>query len=153
MTPAEALMALEDCCRELWDQVEAAQARTDPAGLLSHLFSGHSYRPGLDAALAAYSPRVEGAVAELRASLAGLPPEAAEALALRALELLLFYPRPGQLSQELVLVALEGKGEALLPCLGREARGELARRYRERTPPRRMLPNQKRLWKALSQDT
>ena len=68
----------------------------------------------------------------------------------QALELLLFYPRPGRLSEELVLVAFEGKGAALLPWLPAPVRAELAQRYRRRTPPGQMLPNQKKLWKALS---
>ena len=46
-------------------------------------------------------------------------------------------------------MAFEGKGAALLPWLPAPVRAALADRYRLRTPPRRMLPNQKKLWRAL----
>ena len=40
--------------------------------------------------------------------------------------------------------------DRLLPLLAPARRAELAERYRALTPPRKMLPNQKKLWKALS---
>ena len=52
-------------------------------------------------------------------------------------------PAPAGCQRELVLVAFEGKGAALLPWLPAPVRAELAQRYRRRTPPGQMLPNQK----------
>ena len=43
-----------------------------------------------------------------------------------------------------------GFAAPLLPFLAPARRAELAERYRALTPPRKMLPNQKKLWKALS---
>ena len=136
----------------LLEEVAGAEAQTDRNGLLSHIFSGHSYHPGLDGVLKTYGPALDAALEELLAALEGLSPETAAGPARQALELFLFYPRPGRMSEEMVLVAFEGKGEALLPWLPVPVRMELAERYRQRTPPGRMLPNQKKLWKALSRN-
>ena len=146
-----ALEALQARYAALLEEVLGAEAQTDRNGLLSHIFSGHSYHPGLDGVMQTYGPALDAALGELLAALETLPPEEAVEPARQALELLLFYPRPGRLSEELVLVAFEGKGAALLPWLPAPVRAELAQRYRRRTPPGQMLPNQKKLWKALSQ--
>ncbi len=145
-----ALEALRARYAALLEEVSGAEAQTDRNGLLSHIFSGHSYHPGLDGVMQTYGPALDAALGELLAALETLPPEEAVEPAQEALELLLFYPRPGRLSEELVLVAFEGKGAALLPWLPAPVRAKLAQRYRRRTPPGQMLPNQKKLWKALS---
>lgn len=152
MEPAQnALETLQARYAALLEEVLKAEAQTDRNGLLSHIFSGHSYHPGLDGVMQTYGPALDAALGELLAALEALTPEEAAEPARQALEILLFYPRPGRLSEELVLVAFEGKGEALLPWLPASARAELADRYRRRTPLGKMLPNQKKLWKALSQ--
>lgn len=150
MEPVQAaLEALQTRYAALLEAVAEAEAQTDRAGLIAHLFSGHSCHPGLDEALKTYGPALDGALEALLAALAALPPEEAAEPARQALELLLFYPKPRRMPEEMVLVAFEGKGEALLPWLPAPVRAALADRYRLRTPPRRMLPNQKKLWRAL----
>ena len=74
----------------------------------------------------------------------------AEELPAQALELMLLYPRPKDGATEFSLAAFEGFAAPLLPFLAPARRAELAERYRALTPPRKMLPNQKKLWKALS---
>lgn len=76
--------------------------------------------------------------------------EEADRLATQALELMLLYPRPKDGATEFSLAAFEGFAAPLLPFLAPARRAELAERYRALTPPRKMLPNQKKLWKALS---
>ena len=63
---------------------------------------------------------------------------------------MLLYPRPKDGATEFSLAAFEGFAAPLLPLLAPARRAELAERYRALTPPQKMLPNQKKLWKALS---
>ena len=89
-------------------------------------------------------------VEALKTRLAACPAEEADRLATQALELMLLYPRPKDGATEFSLAAFEGFAAPLLPFLAPARRAELAERYRALTPPRKMLPNQKKLWKALS---
>ena len=82
--------------------------------------------------------------------LAALPPEAADGFAAQVLELMLFYPQPADQHTAFSLLAFEGYAVPLVPHLAEKRRAEVAERYRKRNPPRRMLPNQKKLWRALT---
>ena len=106
--------------------------------------------PRVARALADFDPVVTGLTSTLAAMLADCPPEQADELASRALEIILFYPQIGDTTVDLSQTAFERRGEVLLPFLAPERRRALADRYRQRTPPRRMLPNQEKLWKALN---
>ena len=64
---------------------------------------------------------------------------------------MLFYPVPKDNTVAFSLSAFEGRAMALLPFLPPDKQREIASRYARRTTPRQMLPNQKKLWKALSQ--
>ena len=91
-----ALEALRARYAALLEEVSGAEAQTDRNGLLSHIFSGHSYHPGLDGVMQTYGPALDAALGELLAALETLPPEEAVEPAQEALELLLFYPRQGR---------------------------------------------------------
>ena len=77
-------------------------------------------------------------------------PEAADGFAAQVLELMLFYPQPADQHTAFSLLAFEGYAVPLVPHLAEKRRAEVAERYRKRNPPRRMLPNQKKLWRALT---
>ena len=79
-----------------------------------------------------------------------LPQEEADAFAVRALEQMLFYPKPADQRTEFTLLAFEGYAVPLVGLLTDGCRAEVAERYKKRTPPRRMMPNQKKLWRALT---
>lgn len=150
LTPSEALKALEDCYDALLEALPDARRAEDTRGALSNLFSGHSYHPGLDALMDKYVPLLSAHVAALAQAVQAQPGPEAQAAALRGLERLLFYPKPSSPPEEFTLVALEGHGLPLAPLLSPEARLDLAQRYAKQTPPRRMMPNQKKLWKLLA---
>ena len=59
-------------------------------------------------------------------------------------------PPPADRSLELYVAAFEGHAAPLLPFLEPSHRIRLSERYRRRNPPRRMLPCQKKLWKAMT---
>ena len=89
-------------------------------------------------------------VATLAGLLADCPAEEAGELAAQALELMLFYPIPADSNIAFSLAAFEGRAQPLVVFLPPRLRQEAARRYAKRTPPRRMFPNQQKLWKELS---
>ena len=150
LTPSEALKALENCYDALLEALPDARQAEDTRGALSNLFSGHSYHPGLDALMDKYVPLLADHVAALAQAEQAQPGPEAQAAALRGLERLLFYPKPASPPEEFTLVAFEGYGLPLGPLLSTEARLDLAQRYAKKTPPRRMMPNQKKLWKLLA---
>lgn len=150
LTPSEALKALENCYDALLEALPDARQAEDTRGALSNLFSGHSYHPGLDALMDKYVPLLADHVAALAQAVQAQPGPEAQAAALRGLERLLFYPKPASPPEEFTLVAFEGYGLPLGPLLSTEARLDLAQRYAKKTPPRRMMPNQKKLWKLLA---
>ena len=150
LTPSEALKALENCYDALLEALPDARQAEDTRGALSNLFSGHSYHPGLDALMDKYVPLLADHVAALAQAVQAQPGPEAQAAALRGLERLLFYPTPASPPEEVTLVAFEGYGLPLGPLLSTEARLDLAQRYAKKTPPRRMMPNQKKLWKLLA---
>ena len=106
--------------------------------------------PRLSQTMDEFAPAVAGLAEGLAAQLTGCPPEDADALAVQALEQMLFYPMPRDAMLEFSLAALEGSAQPLLSFLAAQRRQELAERYAKRTKPRKMLPNQKKIWKALS---
>ena len=150
LTPSEALKALENCYDALLEALPDARQAEDTRGALSNLFSGHSYHPGLDALMDKYVPLLADHVAALAQAVQVQPGQEAQAAALRGLERLIFYPKPSSPPEEFTLVAFEGYGLPLAPLLSTEARLDLAQRYAKKTPPRRMMPNQKKLWKLLA---
>ena len=150
LTPSEALKALENCYEALLEALPDARQAEDTRGALSNLFSGHSYHPGLDALMDKYVPLLADHVAALAQAVRAQPGPEAQAAALRGLERLLFYPKPASPPEEFTLVAFEGNGLSLAPLLAPEDRLDLAQRYAKKTPPRRMMPNQKKLWKLLA---
>ena len=150
LTPSEALKALENCYDALLEALPDARQAEDTRGALSNLFSGHSYHPGLDALMDKYVPLLADHVAALAQAVQAQPGPEAQAAALRGLERLLFYPKPASPPEEFTLVAFEGYGLPLGPLLSTEDRLDLAQRYSQKTPPRRMMPNQKKLWKLLA---
>lgn len=150
LTPSEALKALEDCYDALLEALPEAKQSEDPKGILASMFSGHSYHPGLDALMARYLPLLNGHVEALALAAQAHPGPETQAAALRGLERLLFYPKPASLAEGYTLLALEGCGLPLAPLLSPDDRKDLAQRYGKKTPPRQMMPNQKKLWKALS---
>ena len=150
LTPSEALKALENCYDALLETLPDARQAEDTRGALSNLFSGHSYHPGLDALMDKYVPLLADHVAALAQAVQAQPGPEAQAAALRGLERLLFYPKPASPPEEFTLVAFEGYGLPLGPLLSTEARLDLAQRYAKKTPLRRMMPNQKKLWKLLA---
>lgn len=150
LTPSEALKALEDCYDALLEALPDARQAEDTRGALSNLFSGHSYHPGLDALMDKYVPLLSDHVAALALAVQAQPGPEAQAATLRGLERLLFYPKPASPPEEFTLVALEGHGLPLAPLLSPDAQRDLAQRYARQTPPRRMMPNQKKLWKLLA---
>lgn len=150
LTPSEALKALENCYDALLEALPDARQAEDTRGALSNLFSGHSYHPGLDALMDKYVPLLADHVAALAQAVQVQPGPEAQAAALRGLERLLFYPKPASPPEEFTLVAFEGYGLPLAPLLADQDRLDLAQRYAKKTPPRRMMPNQKKLWKLLA---
>ena len=74
----------------------------------------------------------------------------AEELAALALEQLLFYPKAGDSTLDFSQLAFEGRAQPLVAFLTPERRRSLAARYKKRTSPRMMMPNQKKLWEVLS---
>ena len=150
LTPSEALKALENCYDALLEALPDARQAEDTRGALSNLFSGHSYHPGLDALMDKYVPLLADHVAALAQAVQAQPGPEAQAAALRGLERLLFYPKPASPPEEFTLVAFEGYGLPLAPLLSDQDRLDLAQRYAKKTPPRRMMPNQKKLWKLLA---
>ena len=150
LTPSEALKALENCYDALLEALPDARQAEDTRGALSNLFSGHSYHPGLDALMDKYVPLLSDHVAALALAVRAQPGPEAQAAALRGLERLLFYPKPASPPEEFTLVAFEGNGLSLAPLLADQDRLDLAQRYAKKTPPRRMMPNQKKLWQLLA---
>ena len=106
--------------------------------------------PRVTYAVEEFNSIINGHVAALTDDLGTCPAEEAEVLALQALEQILFYPPPKSNTAAFSLAAFEGCALPLVPFLPLERRKELARRYTKRNPPRHMLPNQKKVWSALT---
>mgnify|MGYP005792884389 CR=1 FL=1 len=142
---------LEDMCSGYARFLEGlAEARsTGMMELFSNYLRGDG-NPRLNQLVDTFAQRLGGWVKALTTLLSGLTPEEADHFAAQALEQMLFYPQPDDQRTAFSLLAFEGYAVPLVPYLTEKRRAEVAERYRKRTPPRRMMPNQKKLWKALT---
>ncbi len=147
-TPVQALEALQNAYSRFLDALP--EARRASLGEAIGFFLRSDGNPKLGSLVDAFAEELPVHVEALKTRLAACPAEEADRLAAQALELMLLYPRPKDGATEFSLAAFEGFAAPLLPFLAPARRAELAERYRALTPPRKMLPNQKKLWKALS---
>lgn len=147
-TPVQALEALQNAYSRFLDAL--LEARRASLGEAIGFFLRSDGNPKLGSLVDAFAEELPVHVEALKTRLAACPAEEADRLATQALELMLLYPRPKDGATEFSLAAFEGFAAPLLPFLAPARRAELAERYRALTPPRKMLPNQKKLWKALS---
>ena len=147
-TPYQVLKDLETCYEEF--RAALTQAKAANMGETIGFFFRGQGNPRVGEALARFDPRITALVETLAGLLASCPPEQASELAALALEQLLFYPKAGDSTLDFSQMALEGRAQPLLAFLTPERRLSLAARYKKRTPPRMMMPNQKKLWEALS---
>ena len=147
-TPYQALLELENAYADY--RAVLIRARTAGVGESIGFFLRGQGNPRVGQALADFDPVITALVEALAAMLASCPAEQADELASRALEIILFYPLAGESTVDLSQTAFEGRGLALIPFLTPERRRALSARYKQRTPPRRMLPNQEKMWKALA---
>lgn len=152
LTPAEALERLRACYSAHVERfVQAGRAgdwRDKLAGWLSG--GGGMARRAQDEALSSFYQDLKLGVEALSSLLAGIPDAAP--FAAEALELVLFHsgaPDPSVPAMEFALVALEGLADPLIPLLDREHAQAILARYVRRTPVRRMLPNQQKLYQHL----
>lgn len=152
-TPAaSAAQALEEIGRCYQDYIETLQhCRSNSFNeIMESLFRSQG-NPKVAHAVEEFDGIITGRIAALAELLAQCPAEEAGQLALQALEQVLFYRVYKDTTISFSLAAFEGRAFPLLPFLSPEQRQEVAGRYARRTPPRRMLPNQKKLWKELMQ--
>ena len=147
-TPYQVLKDLETCYEEF--RAALTQAKAANMGETIGFFFRGQGNPRVGEALARFDPRITALVEALAGLLASCPPEQASELAALALEQLLFYPLAKDSTLDFSQLAFEGRAHALLPFLTPDRKRALAARYKKRTPPRRMLPNQKKLWKELA---
>ena len=142
---------LEDMCSGYARFLEGlAEARsTGMMELFSNYLRGDG-NPRLNQLVDTFAQRLGGWVKALTTLLSGLTPEEADHFAAQALEQMLFYPKPADQRTEFTLLAFEGYAVPLVSLLTDGCRAEVAERYKKRTPPRRMMPNQKKLWRALT---
>lgn len=147
-TPAQVLDALRSGYSRYLEGV--AEARTASLGEAIGFFFRSQGNPRVNALMDAFGKTLEEWIDALAGLLPGCTPEEADEFAAQAVEQMLFYPRPDDQAIEFALLAFEGYAAPLIPFLASARRAEMAERYKKRTPPRRMLPNQKKLWKALN---
>ncbi|MCD7948441.1 MAG: hypothetical protein LUG13_09215 [Oscillospiraceae bacterium] len=148
--PEEALAALADCytryCAAFSDTPRYETAREALGNLAAGRTNTGARGPLLDSLHADLSVLVE----ELTALLSAAPAQV-EPLALRALDILLFYPQEkGKRQLNMSLAALEGLAAPLLPYLSPAALAALATHYKKRNPPRKMFPNQTELLRRMT---
>ncbi len=144
----QALEALEACYRDFIDKLKKSKA-SSVGEVMGNFFRAQG-NPRVSYAVEEFDGILTARLTALTALLEACPAEEACQLAAQALELMLFYPVPADNTVAFSLSAFEGRAQALLPFLPADRQREAASRYARRTPPRRMLPNQKKLWKALS---
>lgn len=152
MEATSALQALEElqaCYKAFVEKLTECRA-SNMGEAMGFLFRAQG-NPKVGYAVEEFDKTVTGRINALAEELARCPAEEAAALTEQAMELMLFYPQPQDNTIAFSLTAFEGHARPLVSFLPPEVRQETARRYARRTPPRRMLPNQKKLWKELSQ--
>ena len=147
-SPRETLAAMEEGYARFWKELPLRRG-TALGEVMSNLLRPDG-NPKVNELVSSFAQALEGWVGELAGQLAALPPEEADEWAGRALEQMLFLPPPEERGAELYLAAFEGFALPLVPFLSPEQRAVAAKRYGKRNPPRRMLPNQKKLLGALS---
>lgn len=145
---AQALEELETCYRDFIEKLKKSKA-SSVGEVMGNFFRAQG-NPRVSYAVEEFDAAMTERLAALTALLEGCPVEEACRLAAQALELMLFYPVPADSTVAFSLSAFEGRAVALLPFLSPDQQREAASRYARRTPPRRMLPNQEKLWKALA---
>lgn len=145
----QALEALEACYQAFMEKLK--QSKASSVGEVMGNFFRAQGNPRVSYAVEEFDAAMTRRLTDLTALLADCPAEEACTLAAQALELMLFYPVPADNTVAFSLSAFEGRAIALLPFLPPEKQRGIASRYARRTPPRRMLPNQKKLWQALAQ--
>ena len=151
-TPVSAPQALEDlevCYRDFIEKLKKSKA-SSVGEVMGNFFRAQG-NPRVSYAVEEFDAAMTERLTTLTAVLETCPAEEACRLAVQALELMLFYPVPKDNTVAFSLSAFEGRAMALLPFLPPAKQREIASRYARRTTPRQMLPNQKKLWKALSQ--
>lgn len=148
LTARQALNGLRVCYEDFVEKLEGCRASS--IGEVMERFFRSQGNPKVGYAVDEFNGIITGRITSLAELLAQCPAEDASALTEQALELMLFYPIPRNDAVLFPLTAFEGHALPLVSFLSQEARQETARRYAKRTPPRRMLPNQKKLWQALS---
>ena len=147
-TTAQALEALEACYQAFITKLEKSKA-SSVGEVMGNFFRAQG-NPRVAYAVEEFDDLLTHQVAALAGLLEGCPAEEAAAVAVQALEQMLFYPIPRDRNTAFSLAAFEGRAQPLLPFLPPDKRREMASRYARRTPPRDMLPNQKKLWNTLS---
>ena len=149
MSAPQALEALQVCYHEFVRKLE--DCRVSSMGEAMGFFFRAQGNPRVSYAVEEFDAAMTERLTTLTAVLETCPAEEACRLAVQALELMLFYPVPKDNTVAFSLSAFEGRAMALLPFLPPDKQRGIASRYARRTTPRQMLPNQKKLWKALSQ--
>ena len=147
-TPYQLLKDLEACYEEYREALTRSKA-ANMGETISFFLRGQG-NPRVGEALEQFDGRIAALVEALAGLLAACPAEQASELAALALEHLLFYPKAGDGTLDFSQMALEGRAQPLVAFLTPERRRSLAARYKQRTAPRMMMPNQKKLWQALS---
>lgn len=151
-TPASAARALEEleaCYRNFTEKLNKSKA-SSVGEVMGNFFRAQG-NPRVSYAVEEFDAAMTERLTALTGLLEACPAEEARSLAAQALELMLFYPVPADRTVAFSLSAFEGRAIVLLPFLPPHTQREFASRYARRTTPRQMLPNQKKLWKALSQ--
>ena len=149
VSTTQALEELEACYREFTEKLNKSKA-SSVGEVMGNFFRAQG-NPRVSYAVEEFDAAMTERLTVLTGLLETCPAEEACRLAAQALELMLFYPVPADHTVAFSLSAFEGRAMALLPFLPPDRQRELATRYARRTTPRQMLPNQKKLWKALSQ--
>ena len=147
-TPEQVLEDMRRGYARFVEGLEEARS-TGMMELFSNYLRGDG-NPRLNQLVDTFAQRLGGWVKALTTLLSGLTPEEADHFAAQALEQMLFYPQPDDQRRPFSLLGFEGYAVPLVPYLTEKRRAEVAERYRKRTPPRRMMPNQKKLWRALT---
>lgn len=144
----QAVEELQNAYEEFVHRLEKCRAATISEAM-TFFFRGQG-NPKVAIAVEEFDEIITGQVDALAGLLAECTAEEADRLAAQALDAMLFYPVPKDNTVMFSLAAFEGRAHPLIAFLSPDQRQETAKRYAKRTPPRRMLPNQKKLWKELS---
>ena len=147
MSAPQVLEELRACYGAFVEKLEKSRAST--IGEVMGSFFRSQGNPRIAYAVEEFDAIVTGRVATLAGLLAECTAQEAGELAAQALEQMLFYPPSKDNTIAFSLAAFEGHAFPLLSYLPPELRQEMAGRYARRTPPRQMLPNQKKVWKEL----